>query len=114
MKYQLEPGSSIAHPLLHTGDKTSGFAICLPDGEVRQLVGWLNTVAGTEHDALVEALVEALEHNAHNWHSVQDDPIRHRYCWCYHEDGTISPQCQDQPQCAMARAALAKARGEDS
>ena len=110
MKFYLEPGSSITLPLLYANsDKDSGLYICLPDGELQQLVDWLNTVAGTEMDALVEAC-EAL-----NIRLIELDSIAQmlghteRTEWIAHLDWLDDKLAEEV---VGLRAALAKARGE--
>ena len=60
---------------------------------------------------IVLYLAEALRQQARNYHIWLKD--RTPLCWCRFEDFTLNPQCEDQPQCTAARAALAAAQLSD-
>ena len=94
MKFYFEPRTSVAPASLRVGTTDQVLYITLTSDEGQQLVDWLNTMIGIEHDALVEALEE----------------IAAGAC-CQTPGGSLDDPCCDT---MVARAALAKAHGEEA
>lgn len=64
----------------------------------------MNTVRADQR-ATIEELIEALRQQAGNYR-LADETL----CWCRHRDWTVNPQCEDQGQCILAKAAIERAR----